>query len=72
MLATGGGSYAFERNNNPPGTTGDGFVLAYLAGAELVDIECISFNLASSMLRELLQSGGKPPESMLSVNQTYS
>ncbi|MFC1717262.1 FAD-binding protein [Candidatus Poribacteria bacterium] len=65
VLATGGGSYAFERNNNPPGTTGDGFALAYLAGAELVDIECISFNLSSSMLGELLQSDGKPPESML-------
>jgi len=65
VLATGGGSYAFERNNNPPGTTGDGFVLAYLAGAELVDIECISFNLGSSMLAELLQSGGRPSEDML-------
>lgn len=64
VLATGGGSDAFERNNNPPGTTGDGFALAYLAGAELVDIECISFNLSSSMLEELLRSDGEPPVPM--------
>ena len=64
VLATGGGADAFERNNNPPGTTGDGFILAYRAGAELIDIECVAFNLPSSMLKTLLQSDGKPPESL--------
>jgi len=64
ILATGGGAYAFERNNNPPGTTGDGFVLAYRAGAELVDMECISFNLPPKILVTLLQSA-EPPEAML-------
>ena len=64
VLATGGGSDAFENNNNPPGTTGDGYSLAYRVGAELIDIECVSFNLSSSMLEALLESGGEPPESI--------
>lgn len=71
VLATGGGAYAFERNNNPPGTTGDGFALAYHAGAELVDMECISFNLPTSSLDELLQSKGQPPESVLEKGMAH-
>ncbi len=71
VLATGGGSYAFERNNNPPGTTGDGFALAYRAGAELVDMECISFNLPASLLDELLQSEGEPTEPILEKGMAH-
>ena len=65
IIATGGGAHAFERNNNPPGTTGDGFCLAYHAGAELVDIECISFNLPRSMFQVVFQIKEEPPSSLL-------
>lgn len=71
VLATGGGSYAFERNNNPTGTTGDGFSLAYRAGAELVDIELVSFNLSGNMLEMLLNSEGKLPASFLDKGMAH-
>ena len=65
VLATGGGAYAFQRNNNPPGTTGDGFSLAYRAGAELVDMECISLNLPRNMLSAVFDVKGEPPGALL-------
>jgi len=71
VLATGGGANAFERNNNPPGTTGDGFSLAYRAGAELVDIELVSFNLSRDMLEMLLNSKGKLPGSLLDKGMAH-
>ena len=71
ILATGGGSDAFRRNNNPKGTTGDGFVLAYNAGAELVDMECISFNLPRNMIPELFQIKGDPPPAFLESGMAH-
>jgi L-aspartate oxidase len=44
ILATGGAAGIFEPTTNPPSTTGDGMALAYLAGAELVDMEFIQFH----------------------------
>lgn len=71
VLATGGGAYAFERNNNPSGTTGDGFSLAYRAGAELVDMELVSFNLSRDMLEMLLSSKRKLPASFLDKGMAH-
>jgi len=43
VLATGGYSRLYVRNDNPPRITGDGLVLAFEAGAELQDLEFVQF-----------------------------
>ncbi|MCK4953626.1 FAD-binding protein [Candidatus Bathyarchaeota archaeon] len=48
ILATGGGEQVYLRLRNPTfnkGTTGDGYALAYNAGAELMDMEFVTFNM---------------------------
>ena len=44
LLATGGYSALWERTTNPPGSVGDGIVLAYQAGAVLADLELVQFH----------------------------
>jgi len=39
ILATGGSGQIFKWNDNPPRTTGDGYILAYQVGATLQDME---------------------------------
>jgi len=41
ILATGGAGRLYPLTTNPPDITGDGYVLAYRAGAELMDMEFI-------------------------------
>jgi succinate dehydrogenase/fumarate reductase flavoprotein subunit len=67
VLATGGGACAYERNDNAEGTTGDGFALAYRAGAELVDIELISFNIPRARMEEIFTVKNPPDEEILRV-----
>ncbi|HIE26065.1 TPA: FAD-binding protein [Candidatus Poribacteria bacterium] len=67
VLATGGGARAYERSDNAEGTTGDGFALAYRAGAELVDIECISFNLPHARMEAIFTVKNPPDEEILSI-----
>jgi len=43
ILATGGYSQLYMRNDNPPPVTGDGLILAFRAGAELQDTEFVQF-----------------------------
>jgi succinate dehydrogenase/fumarate reductase flavoprotein subunit len=43
IMATGGYSHLYSRNDNPPRITGDGLALAYEKGAELQDLEFIQF-----------------------------
>jgi succinate dehydrogenase / fumarate reductase flavoprotein subunit len=47
VLATGGAGSAFKVNVYPEGMTGDGYSLAYRAGAELVNLELIQIGLSS-------------------------
>jgi succinate dehydrogenase / fumarate reductase flavoprotein subunit len=47
ILACGGAGEAFAVHVFPPGMTGDGYALAYLAGAELVNMEFIQIGPAS-------------------------
>lgn len=43
ILATGGAGELYTLNDNPVGITGDGYALAYNAGAELIDMEFVQF-----------------------------
>lgn len=43
VLATGGAGHIYERTDNSPGATGDGYVLAYEAGLPLRDMEFMQF-----------------------------
>lgn len=44
IIATGGLSRIYDRSTNPHTATGDGFALAYEAGAKLSDVEFIQFH----------------------------
>jgi len=48
ILATGGAGLAYAYNVFPGGMTGDGYALAYQAGAELVNMEFIQIGIAST------------------------
>ena len=47
ILATGGAGEAFQINVYPHGMSGDGYAMAYRAGAELVNMEFIQIGLSS-------------------------
>jgi L-aspartate oxidase len=44
ILATGGYAALWERTTNPPGSRGDGLLLAWRAGAALADLELVQFH----------------------------
>ncbi|MFN7811784.1 MAG: L-aspartate oxidase [Planctomycetia bacterium] len=44
ILATGGAGQLYRESTNPPGVSGDGLALAWRAGAELRDRECMQFH----------------------------
>jgi len=48
VLATGGAGQVFAENVFPPDCTGDGYAMAYRAGAELVNMEFIQIGLCST------------------------
>jgi fumarate reductase (CoM/CoB) subunit A len=55
ILANGGGSALYQRNDNPVRITGDGYALAFHAGCHLRDMEFVQF------LPTGLAEPGKPP-----------
>jgi len=54
VLATGGAGRLFKLNVNPSDITGDGYALAYRAGAELVNMEFIQIGFATLLPTHLL------------------
>ncbi|MBG9910981.1 L-aspartate oxidase [Bacillus xiamenensis] len=44
VLSTGGCGSLYEINTNDPSVTGDGLMMAYRAGAQLVDLEFVQFH----------------------------
>ena len=51
IMASGGGGLIYKDNVFPPGNSGSGAILAYRAGAELVNMEFIQFGIASVKTR---------------------
>ncbi len=66
IVGTGGASGIYARQNNPAGTTGDGYALAYRAGAELIDMEFDTFMMSHEELNALF-SGALSEEEALST-----
>ncbi|RJX43241.1 aspartate oxidase [Halonotius aquaticus] len=52
VLATGGIGDCFEQSTNPPGSTGDGIAMAFLAGAEVEDMEYVQFHPTAADVEE--------------------
>lgn len=44
VLATGGGTQVYDVSTNSAAGTGDGYAIAYRAGAELIDMEMVQFH----------------------------
>ena len=44
VLATGGGTQVYDISTNSAAGTGDGFAMAYRAGAEVIDMEMVRFH----------------------------
>ena len=53
ILATGGASGLYLRNDNPEGVTGDGYALALNAGVRLVDMEFQIFSISPRQLCQI-------------------
>ena len=50
VLASGGGGHVFAHTTNPPQSSGDGVAMAWLAGAEVRDLEFVQFHPTALML----------------------
>jgi succinate dehydrogenase/fumarate reductase flavoprotein subunit len=71
LIATGGGAGMYTRNDSAPANTGDGIVIAYEAGADLVDLECITFNVPPKRVPEFLAASPAPDEELLELGHAH-
>jgi succinate dehydrogenase/fumarate reductase flavoprotein subunit len=72
IVATGGASGIYARQNNPAGTTGDGYALAYRAGAELIDMEFDTFMMSQEELNSLFSGVLSEDEALSTYGAHYS
>jgi fumarate reductase (CoM/CoB) subunit A len=70
ILATGGAGHLYPITTNPPGTTGDGYAMAYQVGAELTDMEFIQFR-ACIVYPPILRGQPPPADGMISVGGRF-
>ncbi len=72
VIATGGSARIYERSDNPVDLTGDGFFLAFEAGAELINMELMAFNplKITSEVHEMIRTG-KPTESLMNAGRAH-
>ncbi|OPX86943.1 MAG: Fumarate reductase flavoprotein subunit [Pelotomaculum sp. PtaB.Bin104] len=58
VLATGGAGQIYSQTNNAPGTTGDGYALAFRLGVPLIDMEFVQYYptclLKSSLVKTMV------------------
>lgn len=71
IVATGGGACLYPRTDNPGGSTGDGIVMAYEAGAELVDLELIAFGYPPARVGDVLERGEEQREELLGLGHAH-
>jgi L-aspartate oxidase len=69
VLATGGYAALWDRTTNPSGARGDGLELAYLAGAELADLEFVQFHPTALLDNGFLLSEALRGEGALLVDE---
>jgi succinate dehydrogenase/fumarate reductase flavoprotein subunit len=72
IVATGGASGCYARQNNPAGTIGDGFALAYEVGGELVDMEFDTFMSSHEQLEALFAGRLGDEEALATAGAHYS
>lgn len=65
ILATGGAPQLHEVNDSPPYISGDGYAMALRAGAELIDMEFIDYQLLAAAPRKIR---GYPPHTSGFIN----
>lgn len=66
VLSTGGAPQLHFINDSPPTITGDGYAMAYRAGAELIDMEFIDYQMVTAAPEKLV---GYPPHSSGFLNE---
>lgn len=66
VLATGGAPQLHALNDSPPTITGDGYAMAWRAGAELIDMEFIDYQMITAAPPKL---AGYPPHSSGFLNE---
>jgi fumarate reductase (CoM/CoB) subunit A len=66
VLATGGAPQIHKLNDSPPTITGDGYAMAWRAGAELIDMEFIDYQMITAAPPKL---AGYPPHSSGFLNE---
>jgi succinate dehydrogenase/fumarate reductase flavoprotein subunit len=72
IVATGGSARIYERSDNPVDLTGDGFYIAWQAGADLINMEMTAFNplKITEEVRAMIKSG-KPDPKLLAVGRAH-
>jgi fumarate reductase (CoM/CoB) subunit A len=66
VLSTGGAPQIHELNDSPPTITGDGYAMALNAGAELVDMEFLDYQMMTAAPKKL---AGYPPHASGFLNE---